>query len=58
MEHGWGTISIITLGGVFLNLKIFNLTGIAGGYLNISLSLNVPLLKQYKKSGAFAPQFS
>ena len=43
----------LNIGGIF-SLKPFNLTGIAGGLLFISLSFDEPLLKQYnKKSLAF-----
>ena len=37
----------LNIGGIF-SLKPFNLTGIAGGLLFISLSFDEPLLKQYK----------
>ena len=36
----------LNIGGLF-SLKPFNLTGIAGGLLFISLSFDEPLLKQY-----------
>ena len=38
----------LNIGGIF-SLKPFNLTGIAGGLLFISLSFDEPLLKQYNK---------
>ena len=38
----------LNIGGIF-SLKPFNLTGIAGGLLFISLSFDEPLLKQYKE---------
>ena len=41
----------LNIGGIF-SLKPFNLTGIAGGLLFISLSFDEPLLKQYNKSPA------
>ena len=39
----------LNIGGIF-SLKPFNLTGIAGGLLFISLSFDEPLLKQYSKN--------
>lgn len=39
----------LNIGGIF-SLKPFNLTGIAGGLLFISLSFDEPLLKQYNKN--------
>ena len=39
----------LNIGGIF-SLKPFNLTGIAGGLLFISLSFDEPLLKQYNQS--------
>ena len=42
----------LNIGGIF-SLKPFNLTGIAGGLLFISLSFDEPLLKQYNKKGHF-----
>ena len=53
----------LNIGGIF-SLKPFNLTGIAGGLLFISLSFDEPLLKQYNKSrhinycGGFALAYS
>ena len=38
----------LNIGGIF-SLKPFNLTGIAGGLLFISLSFDEPLLKQYNE---------
>jgi len=41
----------LNIGGIF-SLKPFNLTGIAGGLLFISLSFDEPLLKQYNQNRA------
>ena len=47
----------LNIGGIF-SLKPFNLTGIAGGLLFISLSFDEPLLKQYNKKKATYVAFS
>ena len=44
----------LNIGGIF-SLKPFNLTGIAGGLLFISLSFDEPLLKQYNEKDGVAP---
>ena len=45
----------LNIGGIF-SLKPFNLTGIAGGLLFISLSFDEPLLKQYNKTSTCCNQ--
>ena len=47
----------LNIGGIF-SLKPFNLTGIAGGLLFISLSFDEPLLKQYKQKRMHFKAFS